>query len=289
MKWVLGFACIAALAGCSSQHDGHSGAMTAHQHTTPDAKAGDAHAGHPAAMGDAHAGHNAAMGNARLMVQTKPGQPKAGEKTALTLMLHGDGGAMVKDFEVVHEQKLHLIVVRDGLDQFAHIHPAIAADGTMTVEYAFPTGGTYWLFADYKPAGKAAATARAEVRVAGDAPPAPALTPNVPGRVEGDGLRADVSVADAKAGSAARIGFTLKDANDKSITDLHPYMGAMGHLVVISADGKEYVHAHPVEEKATGNTVAFDAHFGKPGVYKGWGQFQRAGKVHAVPFVVNVD
>ena len=92
MKWLLRLACVAALAGCSSKHDGHTAAVPAHQHDTPDAK-----------PGDAHAGHQAATGTTNLMVRTEPGQPKAAEKTGLTLMLHGDGGAMVKDFEVVHE------------------------------------------------------------------------------------------------------------------------------------------------------------------------------------------
>jgi hypothetical protein len=61
--------------------------------------------------------------------------------------------------------------------------------------------------------------------------------------------------------------------------DLQPYMGAMGHLVVISADGKQYVHSHTASEKTAANVIAFGVHFGKAGIYKGWGQFLRAGTV----------
>ena len=46
-----------------------------------------------------------------LMVKTDPAEVKAGQPTKLTLMIHDAGGAMVKDFEVVHEQKIHPIVV----------------------------------------------------------------------------------------------------------------------------------------------------------------------------------
>jgi hypothetical protein len=67
-------------------------------------------------------------------------------------------------------------------------------------------------------------------------------------------------------------------------------MGAMGHLVVISADAKQYVHAHPASGGGGDKgEVAFAAHFPQPGLYKGWGQFKRAGRVAVVPFVVRVD
>lgn len=65
-------------------------------------------------------------------------------------------------------------------------------------------------------------------------------------------------------------------------------MGAMGHLVILSADGKEYVHAHPADGKTAPGVVAFQAHFPKAGLYKGWGQFKRGGQVRVVPFVVNL-
>ena len=68
-------------------------------------------------------------------------------------------------------------------------------------------------------------------------------------------------------------------------------MGAMGHLVVLSSDGKEYVHAHPADDKPAkgNNVVAFQAHFMKAGLYKGWGQFRWKDEVRVVPFVVKVD
>jgi hypothetical protein len=63
----------------------------------------------------------------------------------------------------------------------------------------------------------------------------------------------------------------------------------MGHLVIISADGKLYVHAHAVEGKSANGVVEFAAHFTQAGIYKAWGQFQRAGQVYTVPFVLKVD
>ena len=238
---------------------------------------------------DPHAAHGEGKADPVLMVQTDPVHPAAGKPTTLKLMIHGAKGAVVKDFAVVHEQKVHLIVVRDGLDQFAHLHPEVDPAGNLTVSYTFPTGGTYRLYADHQPAGGSQATARGEVKVAGDVPPAPPLTPDVPGKVAGDGLRAEVTVAGAKVGGEATIGFDLSDKAGQPIADLQPYMGAMGHLVVLSSDGKQYVHAHPAEEKVDkGHRVVFMAHFMKAGLYKGWGQFRRSGKVEVVPFVIEV-
>jgi hypothetical protein len=277
MKPILGLMLLAALAGCSDKHAGHPSADTSHQHGGPDHK------------GDPHAAHHAAADGAMMMVRTEPAQPKAGDKIVLKLMIHDAAGAMLKDFEVVHEHKVHLIVVRDGLDQFAHLHPEIDAAGNMTVTHTFPVGGTYWLCADYKPVGRPAGVARTEVSVSGVAPEKPAIVPNAANQIQADGLQAAVKIVGAKAGADGRVEFTLTDTANKPLTDLQPYMGAMGHLVVISADGKDYVHSHPAPGKTAANVIAFDVHFGKAGIYKGWGQFLRAGTVRIVPFAFQVD
>ena len=269
MKLIVPFALVL-LIGCTSRHDGHD----------PKKQPVD----------DPHAVHNKEQGVSKLMIQTDPAQVIAGKPTTLKLMIHGADGEMVKNFEVVHEQKIHLIIVRDGLGQFAHIHPEVDAKGNATVSYTFPTGGNYWLYADHKPTGKVQATATAQIKVDGDTPAIPVLTPNVPGEISGDGLRAKVAVKSASGGGEATITFDLTDMAGKSVEDLQPYMGAMGHLVVLSSDGKEYVHAHPADAKpGTSSRVVFQAHIMKPGLYKGWGQFRRMDTVRVVPFVFKVD
>jgi hypothetical protein len=236
----------------------------------------------------AHAGHHGGTGG-MLMVETEPAQAMAGSTTTLKLMIHGEDGGMIKDYEVVHEKKVHLIVVRDGLDQFDHVHPEIDEAGNMTVSLTFPKGGLYRLYADYKPAKKQQVVATAEVKVAGESAAAPALKPDVPGKVKGDGLDADIAVTGTKSAAPVTFTFRVLDASGQPVKDLQPYLGAMGHLVLISSDGKEYVHVHPEDKPAAEGKVGFEANFPKPGLYKGWGQFQRAGKVHAVPFVIRID
>jgi hypothetical protein len=223
------------------------------------------------------------------MVTTEPAAIKPGEPVKLNLMIHDATGAMITDFETVHEKKLHLIIVRDGLDRFAHIHPEIDRAGNITGTFTFPTAGKYRLYADHKPTGKDQAIAIAEVNVAGTPPRSPELVANTLGRVKTDGLEAEIAIENAKSGGSTRISFTLFDANGKPVADLQPYLGAMGHLVVLSSDGKEYVHSHPAEAKSSGGAVQFEAHFPHPGTYKGWGQFQLSGTVHDVPFVFKIE
>ena len=250
---------------------------------------GSHHADHKKPGGDEHAGHSG--GHSMLMVQTDPSPVESGKPAKLKLMIHDAKGAMVKNFDVVHEEKVHLIIVRDELDQFAHLHPTVDATGNLTVTYTFPTGGVYRLYADHQPTGGKQGTAMGELKVKGEAPSAPALTPDVPGKVNGNGLDGEVTLKNVKAGSEATVRFELTDAAGKLVPDLQPYMGAMGHLVVLSSDGKEYVHAHPVDDKPAkgNNVVAFQVHFMKAGLYKGWGQFRWKDEVRVIPFVVKVD
>lgn len=250
------------------------------------------HAEHSSGAGDPHAGHNMSAGRSMLMVETDPPKAAPGEVATLRLMIHSAGGDAVRTFEPIHEKLVHLIIVREGLDHFAHLHPTLDDQGNMTAEYAFPVAGAYHLFADHKPAGEKQALAVARLNIAGDAATAEPLVPNAPGRIAADQLHTDVAIADAKSGVETKIAFTLHDEQDAPIADLQPYLGAMGHLVIISADAREYVHAHPAESSsnaATDGRVEFEAHFAKPGIYKAWGQFQRDGKILTVPFVLKVD
>lgn len=246
---------------------------------------GSHHTDHKKSGGDEHARH----GTSKLMVQTDPSLVEVSKPVKLKLMIHDASGGMVKNFDVVHEEKVHLIIVRDGLDQFAHLHPAVDAAGNLTVTHTFPVGGTYRLYADHQPTGGKQSTAMGELKVSGEAPPAPTLMPDAPGKLKGNGLDAEVKLKNVKADGDATVRFELTDPAGKPVLDLQPYMGAMGHLVVVSSDGMEYVHAHPADDKQTKNVVTFQAHFMNAGLYKGWGQFRWKGEVRVIPFVVRVE
>ena len=235
-----------------------------------------------------HASRHDPERGAELVVATEPADPVAGRAVTLRLMIHRADGMMVRDFDVTHGEKVHLVIVRDGLDHFAHIHPTVDGEGNLTVTHTFPAGGTYRLFADYTPAGGEHATATGALPVGGESPPAPAATPDAPGAVRGDGLRAAISAAPLKAGFPARVTFDLRDGEGIA-TKLEPYLGELGHLMFVGVGTWQYVHVHPAGGDAARGKVEFLAHFAEPGLYKGWGQFKQGGRVRVVPLVLRVD
>ena len=204
----------------------------------------------------------------------------------LTFRLERDGKSL-KDFELLHERVMHFIVVRDALDEFQHLHPKVADTGIASVDITFPTAGTYLLFVDVQPKGEAQQTVRHQFVVEGTTPTAPKLKADIPGAIRtGDYL---VNVMLEPTDAEAKMSFEISDADGKPFGDLEPYLGAMGHLVVIKAENREYIHAHAETQSASNGLVEFAVHFTGPGIYKAWGQFQRKGQVFTVPAVLKVD
>ena len=74
------------------------------------------------------------------------------------------------------------------------------------------------------------------------------------------------------------------------MTDLEPYLGALGHSVILREGTLDFIHAHPVEEVTAkqNGTVSFIVDFPEVGKYKVFTQFQRGGKVITTNFVVSV-
>ncbi|WP_191090646.1 hypothetical protein [Niallia endozanthoxylica] len=84
--------------------------------------------------------------------------------------------------------------------------------------------------------------------------------------------------------------FTLTEGDTKEpISDLEPYLGSIGHVVVLSEDGERYLHVHALENQGSGPEALFETEFPESGIYKVWAQFKRNdGKVVTVPYVVEV-
>lgn len=243
----------------------------------------DQHDSHSHAHDQAHGGSN----SAQLIIRSTPKKPVAGEPVKLELMLHDSSGRMLKDFELNHHKLAHLIMIRDGLDEFAHLHPSVDGDGTLRETHTFSKAGKYHIYLDYKTKGQPRATSQAELNIGGKSEPAEKLVPDATGLVRDDGLQAEVTMRNSNGGSRI-VSFQLLQSDHEPVRDLEPYLGAMGHLVVVSANGTDYVHAHPLTESSADGKVEFDVHFPRPGIYKLWGQFQRGGSVYTLPTVFSI-
>jgi hypothetical protein len=217
------------------------------------------------------------------------GSAKANEETELTVQITGEDGKPVSEFETNHEKLLHLIVVNHDLSFFNHIHPEFQGDGKFTVNTAFPAGGEYKLFADFVPAGGSNTTLSEWVNVEGQEGEHTAIEPDEKLLKEVGGKEIELAISEMKAEEEVTLTFHIRDAKTKEgIDSLEPYLGAVGHVVILSADAEQYLHVHPLDETATGPTAQFATSFPQSGTYKIWGQFQHEGEVFTVPFVVAV-
>jgi hypothetical protein len=221
---------------------------------------------------------------------------QAGKPVSLTFEIDDPMGLPVKNLQTVHEKVLHLLVVSKDLSWFSHEHPQLGADGKFTIVLAFPQPGDYILYHDFTPEEVGQQVVQVSMSVAGTpaAPVALRVDAGQPKSLGGYTVSIDTGSALVTGGESHLIYTITKDGTP--VTDLQPYLGAMGHLVIISQDLQSFVHSHPHEKEgqggaghdATGPKVDFEASFEKPGLYKGWAQFQHLGKVVTVPFTFEV-
>ena len=205
-------------------------------------------------------------------------------------------GKPLRAFEMTHEKLLHLIVVRNDLEQFQHIHPDLnAASGRFTVPITFAMNGTYALFADFKPEDGEATVLRKDVVIG-----APTTT-TILGIDDGEQRAGAYTVTPSivspiPAGVETMLVFTVSKGS-APVVDLQNYLGAKGHAVILKEGSLEYFHTHPSEHGA-GHGDATDApgpgevHFAAtlpaPGRYKVFAQFRPEGNLITVANVYEV-
>ncbi|MFF2878274.1 hypothetical protein ACFVR2_18330 [Gottfriedia sp. NPDC057991] len=220
---------------------------------------------------------------------TFKGNPESGKKVNLNIQVNNLMGKTVNKFELEHEKLMHLIVVSKDLSFFDHVHPVYKGKGLFTVTPDFPNGGEYKLFADFKPEGSDKNVKTKLIQVAGEQAKPVSLIPDKILTKVIDGKEITLKFNKLETKAEVKMTFTIKDAKTKKgITDLQPYLGAIGHVVAISGDTNTYLHVHPMNEKSSGPEAEFMTSFPKKGLYKIWGQFKQNGDVFIVPFVVDV-
>ena len=206
----------------------------------------------------------------RLEFKSAPEVIRPGEPATWTLQIVDQiSGAPVKEFSLVHEKLMHLIVVSKDLTWFNHLHPEYKGDGVFTISAVLPKAGSYKLYADHTPTGGTQVVSQHELTTEGatsTSSPA-ALTADAPGTggwIAGKFTSAPEGEPEKKGGATYEIAlmpmpttlvagkdmmlhFQVRDAAGKPITDIEPYLGALGHLVIISSDATAFLHAHPMD------------------------------------------
>jgi hypothetical protein len=183
------------------------------------------------------------------------------------------------ELEISHEKIMHLIIVSADLEDYYHLHPEEKGNGMYTQKFDLPEN-SYKVFVDIKPKNLAYQVSPIKIHVG-----------KGHGEHEGHSLKVDTNLT--KTINEKTVELTTTELGiDKDVTlsfdtkgiTPEPYLGALGHVVILDDKGEKFVHVHPTSEEKT----LFETKFDKPGIYKVWGEFKFDGKVGSYPFIIEV-
>lgn len=252
-----------------------------------------------------------------------PSNPTAGRPIPLLFAIHETPtGKIVRDYEIVHEEHLHLILVSADFGWFEHQHPTLGPDGRFRLTWTFPRPGRYFLFTDFTPADGDNQILRATLNVGGPGlrlPSRPMLTPDAGATKTVAKTRITLTrrPLPMRADRQMVLTYTFTDTQGRPRTDMQPILGVMGHLIALREDGKTMIHTHalhgvqsgsygaamlammqagqpeivpvtPDMVTETGPKLSFKLTLPKPGRWKLWAQFQRRNQWLTVPFTVDI-
>lgn len=235
---------------------------------------------------------------------SNPAQLEAGKASVMsfTPKVKGNESAPVP-LDLVHEKKMHLILVSDDLSWFDHLHPEYQANGAYDIkllgkgdafangrghnETRFEAGGKYWAFTDYKPTGGLNQVNKTEIAVAG-APAKSVAYTQAKTTTTTDGYTIALEVGQTSLGTNAQLHIPVaitKGGKPVDPTTFENYLGEKAHAILVEVGSKTFVHTHPA---AVDGKLNIHTTFAQPGTYRGWLQFQTEGKVHTADFVLKV-
>jgi hypothetical protein len=207
-----------------------------------------------------------------------PGSVRIGQPVTLRFYVCLQPGDLAVDnLQLEHEKFMHVIGVRDDLNEFFHIHPTRVAPGIWEVVHTFTNGGIYKIWSDVRFQDASYAVGHPVLSLSGNL--------GEPARHDGD--RADYEVRSGHqitfkhteplvGGRAASLQFLMRDAAGREI-ETENFLGAAMHLVIVKDDLSVYLHAHPDHQETPQPVITFTQVFPKDGKYKLFAQFRPKG------------
>ncbi|WP_207782850.1 hypothetical protein [Phytoactinopolyspora limicola] len=276
----VGAAGIGQLTGSSVNRDDATDAVPPHA-------AGDSHAvGGESA--DPHVPGGLQVSDAGYTLTPIDAPTAAGENGTLSFAVLGPDGEAVTEYDESHEKNLHVVVVRHDGAHYQHVHPVMDAYGSWSIDWEWPTGGSYKVFADFVPTGHGQEiTLARSTEVAGTYTPMPALRDAV--FYEVDGYTVTVT-GQLVAGRSTPVVATV-ERDGQPVDHLEPHLGAYGHLVALREGDLAYIHVHPDGEPGDGATdpgpdVAFYVEAPTAGSYRLYLDFRVDGQVRTAEFAL---
>jgi hypothetical protein len=216
-------------------------------------------------------------------MQMPSGQPKAltmqleqsvGDSLDFTIR---DDSKIFTDFGMSHTKEMHLIVIRDDLQHFSHVHPTRDEKGVWHIDYKPEAGGTYWIYGDFVDASAVPYTLRVTKQFAGDK--------GVRGVAENEEVKKTVggftiAFAPLRTATSTTLNYIITDASGNAPI-LEDYLAAKAHIVVLSSAG-DFYHLHGSEVQP--GVIEASDKIPLASFHRAFLQFQVQGKVLTVPF-----
>lgn len=224
----------------------------------------------------------------RMTDVTLPGADGTGD---VSFRILDPSGAPLTAYTEEQTKLLHLYVVRDDLDQFRHLHPTLADDGTWTARVDLGTPGRWRVVAEFIPQGAAnPIVLGTTLRVAGDWTPVD-VPRGKPAETGDDGVVRARLRAEGEVGPNGRLRLRLTDADGEPVA-LGSYLGTSAHLTGFAVDSRGFVHVHPYgapEVTDDGTVLTFHTVFTQPGDYRLFLQVRVDGLLHQLAVTAPVN
>ncbi|GIN21464.1 hypothetical protein [Siminovitchia fordii] len=190
-----------------------------------------------------------------------------------------DKNGHVPELEVSHEKYMHLIIVSSDLKEYHHLHPEKKSEGFYQVPIRL-ADHSYKVFVDIKPKNLEYFPKPIELHV-GETHKQHQdnnLVVDTEFIKTVNGQPVELKATSLVVNKEVTFDFDIKDAKPE------PYLGALGHVVILDEDGEQFIHVHPVSD----NQTVFQTQFNKRGIYKLWAEFKFGERVNVYPFVIEV-
>ena len=198
------------------------------------------------------------------------------------------GAALVRRFSIVHERPMHLFVVGEGLEFFAHDHPAPQPDGVFMLDLALPRPGAYMAIAEFLPEGGTPQTFQQAFTTGSafgrPARPAVDVAPKIV-----DGMRVSLDASKVRHGDTQAADVSGGGCGDRRAGDRS---GAVPRRQRAPARRVRPIYRGDPRPSDRGRRAVRRwpsvRSLPRAGLYKAWIQFQRGGRVSTAAFVIDV-
>jgi len=188
-----------------------------------------------------------------LSPQAETGTIAVGTPTLLTFFVKDEPeGIPITDLQIEHEKYMHIIGVRDDLNEFFHLHPepVLSEDGKTpepgmwSVRHTFVKPGTYKVWTDVAWRGENHSIGHPVFHVEGEGPRSEKQINFGTNVIVGEYQVALEYDSPIPAREEREISFDIHDLFGNEV-EVEPYLAADMHLTVIKDDLKQYIHTHP--------------------------------------------